>query len=203
MFSALDPEKAAAVLIDAEPRAKRQLIAFLSDEKARQVLAKMSVLQIADFSSDLPHAKVTDLLRLLPTARAARVTAIMSNADVPAATLMSVRFLSFAQDMKAADALNSLRSSAGGNRNISYLYIVGGDGSSLQGVVDLRSLVLAPEDAKLGDLMTSPVVTADHDCMREDLVAMFAKYQFRMLPVVDAHDHLLGIVRYKDIMQGV
>ncbi len=29
----------------------------------------------------------------------------------------------------------------------------------------------------------------------------FAKYQFRMLPVVDAHDHLLGVVRFKDLMK--
>jgi CBS-domain-containing membrane protein len=61
-------------------------------------------------------------------------------------------------------------------------------------------LVIAPEDASLGDLMTSPVVTADQDCPRGDLVAMLAKYQFRMLPVVEAHDYLLGIVRYKDMM---
>jgi magnesium transporter len=72
----------------------------------------------------------------------------------------------------------------------------------LQGVVDLRDLVVAPESAVLRDLMISPVVTADHDCLREDLVALFVKYQFHMLPVVDAHDRLLGIVRNRDIMKG-
>ena len=202
MFSALDPDKVAAVLIEAEPRAKRKLIAFLSDDKARQVLSKLSVLQIADFLSDLPHAKATELMRLLPPVRAARVTAIMSNADVPAATLMSERFLSFKQETKAGEVLQSLRNNAGNHRNISYLYVVGSDGSSLIGVVDLRSLVLAAGAATLGDLMISPVVTAGHDSLREDLVELFSKYQFRMLPVVDARDHLLGVVRYKDIMQG-
>jgi len=34
------------------------------------------------------------------------------------------------------------------------------------------------------------------------LVALFVKYQFHMLPVVDAHDRLLGIVRNRDIMKG-
>ncbi len=68
MFSALDPDKAAEVLGEAEPRAKRQLIAFLSEEKARQVLAIMSVLQMADFFSNLPHAKAAELMKLLPPA---------------------------------------------------------------------------------------------------------------------------------------
>jgi len=202
MFSALDPDKAAAVLGEAEPRTKRQLIAFLSEEKARQVLAIMSVLQIADFFSDLPHAKATELMKLLPLARSTRVKAIMSNADVPAATLMSESFFTFAQEAKAGDVLQSLRNFAGKKRNISYLYIVVGEGKFLQGVVDLRDLVVAPDNASLGELMISPVVTADHDCLREDLVALFVKYQFHMLPVVDAQDRLLGIVRYRDIMKG-
>src|ERR1022692_3213044 len=202
MFSALDPDKAAAVLVDAEPRAKRQLIAFLSEEKARQVLAKMSVLQIADFFSNLPHARASELMRLVPPARAARAEAIMSNADVPAATFMSEKFFAFTPETEAGDALHSLRDSAASNRYISYLYVVAGEERNLQGVVGLRELVVAPENASLGELMVSPVVTADHDCLREDLVELFAKYQFRMLPVVDAHDRLLGVVRYKDIMQG-
>ena len=202
MFSALDPAKAAAVLGEAEPRTKRQLIAFLSEEKARQVLAIMSVLQIADFFSELPHAKAVELMKLLPLARATRVKAIMSNADVPAATLMSERFFTFAQEEKAGEVLRSLRNSTGHNRNISYLYIVAGEGKHLQGVVDLRDLVVAPENASLGELMISPVVTADHDCLREDLVSLFVKYQFHMLPVVDAQDRLLGIVRNRDIMKG-
>jgi CBS domain-containing protein/sporulation protein YlmC with PRC-barrel domain len=202
MFSALDPDKAAEVLIEAEPRAKRQLIAFLSEEKARQVLATMSVLQVADFCSVLPHAKAAELMKLLPLARATRVHAIMSNADVPAATLMSEKYFTFTREARAGDVLHSLRSSAVDNRNISYLYIVVGEGKHLQGVVDLRDLVVAPENTGLGELMISPVVTADHDCLREDLVALFAKYQFHMLPVVDAQDRLLGIVRNRDIMKG-
>jgi Mg/Co/Ni transporter MgtE len=34
------------------------------------------------------------------------------------------------------------------------------------------------------------------------VVALFAKYQFHLLPVVDAQDRLLGIVRGRDIMKG-
>jgi CBS domain-containing protein/sporulation protein YlmC with PRC-barrel domain len=202
MFSALDPGKAAEVLGDAEPRAKRQLIAFLSEEKARQVLAIMSLLQIADFLSSLPHAKAAELIKLLPPARAARVNAIMSNTDVPAATLMSEKFFAFTPDAKAVDVLHSFRNFIGDNRNISYLYIVAGEVRTLLGVVDLRDLVVAPENATLGQLMTSPVVSADRDCLREDLVALFAKYQFHILPVVDVQDRLLGIVRNRDIMKG-
>lgn len=202
MFAALDPDKAAEVLVEAEPRAKRQLIAFLREEKARQVLAIMSVAQVADLFSDLPHQKVTELMKCLTPPRAARVEAVLSNADVLASTLMSDRFQAFPKEAMVGEVLQKLRSTPCDRRNISYLYLVAGEEKSLLGLVDLRDLVTAGEGTSLGELMISPVVKAERDALREDLAAMFAKYQFNILPVVDPHDHLLGVVRYKDLMKG-
>ncbi len=202
MFSALDPEKAAGVLVEAEPRAKRQLIAFLREEKARLVLARMSAPQIADLLSSLPHEKVTGMLQLLPLPRAARVKAIMSDAEGLASTLMSEKYLSFTKEIHCGDILRILRSAPREHRNISYLYIVAAEDRTLLGVVDLRDLVAAREDTRVGDLMVSPVVSAELDSLRADLEVLFAKYQFRMLPIVDAHDHLWGIVRNRDITKG-
>jgi len=201
MFSALDPDKAAEVLSEAEPRAKRQLIGFLSEEKARMVLKKMSVPHIADLLSNLPHEKATEMLKLLTPARAARVKSVLSSADVLASTLMTDRFLAFSKETKAGDALRNLRTVPREHKNITYLYIVGEE-KTLLGVVDLRDLVAAAEDATLGDIMVSPVVTAEQYALREGLMKLFIKYHFRMLPVVGAHDHLLGVVRYNDIMKG-
>jgi CBS domain-containing protein/sporulation protein YlmC with PRC-barrel domain len=202
MFGALDPDKMAGVLVEAEPRAKRQLIAFLREERARLVLGFLTVPQIADLFSDLPHQKVTELMKCLTPPRAARVQAVLSNADVLASTLMGDRFLAFPKEAKAGEVLRTLRTSPRDHRNISYLYVTAGEEKLLLGVVDLRDLVIAPEDASLAELMASPVVSVEQDCLRGDLVAMLAKYQFRMLPVVDAHDHLLGVVRYKDMMKN-
>jgi len=202
MFAALDPDKAAEVLVEAEPRAKRQIIAFLRDEKARLVLEKLSVPQIAGLLSDLPHQKAMELLRLLSSTRAERVQAVMDNTDVLASTLMGKRFLAFPGKNKVREVLQNLRTASPDHRNIIYLYVVAGEERTLLGVVDLRDLVTAPENSTLEELMISPVVTAPADAPREDLVALFARYQFRMLPVVDPRDHLLGILRYRDIMRG-
>jgi magnesium transporter len=70
-------------------------------------------------------------------------------------------------------------------------------------VVDLRDLVLAPDDALIGDIMVSPVVSAEAEDLRDDLQELFAKYHYRLLPVVDHRDHLLGVVRYNEVMKGV
>ena len=71
----------------------------------------------------------------------------------------------------------------------------------LQGVVDLRELVLAVNDQSLAEIMGSPVVSADEDDTQEDVAEIFSKYHYRMIPVVDAQDHILGVIRYKDIVK--
>ena len=47
------------------------------------------------------------------------------------------------------------------------------------------------------------MVAAEAEDLREDLEELFAKYHYRMVPVVDAGDHLLGVIHYKDIMKGL
>ena len=55
VFSALDSEKAAETLVEAEPRAKRQLIANLRKERAKNIFTEMSAAQLADLFTVLPH----------------------------------------------------------------------------------------------------------------------------------------------------
>jgi Mg/Co/Ni transporter MgtE len=62
--------------------------------------------------------------------------------------------------------------------------------------------VLASDSTKLGEMMAAPVVAAESDDLREDLEELFAKYHYRMIPVVNEKDCLLGVIHYNDIMKG-
>lgn len=203
LFSALDSEKAAETLAEAEPRAQRQIIASLRQERARMVLSEMTIPQLAGLFTVLSHDQARDLIKLLPEEQQARIKAILSEREATAKDIMSSEFLVLPKEATVRDALDSIRTSGLEPTDISYVYIINVDGKTLVGVVDLRELILAPEGQPLEEVMTSPVVTAEEDDVQEDLTEMFAKYHFRMLPVVDQQDRLLGIIRYNDIMKGV
>jgi magnesium transporter len=202
LFSALDSEKAAATLAEAEPRAQRQLIASLRKERARTILSEMSVAQLADLFSVLPFDDVTDLMGLVPPEDAARIKAILSEHEATARALMSSEYVAVQRTATVGPVLAALRQSKHDPKALSYVYVLNDDGSTLMGVVDLRDLLLAPDEAALTDLMTSPVVTAEEDDLKDDLAEMFAKYQYHMIPIVDAQDHILGVTRYRDIMKA-
>jgi len=202
VFSALNSEKAAEVLVEAEPRAQRQLIANIRRERARTILSEMSVPQLADLFSVLPHDDMVEMMGLLAKETADRIRAVVSDRESTARALMSTECVVAAKEIKAGDMLREIRMSKREHDVISYVYVVGLE-RTLFGVVDLRDLVLSDDETPLSELMVSPVVAAEQDDIREDITELFAKYHYRMLPVVDAHDHLLGVLHYKDIMKGL
>jgi len=113
---------------------------------------------------------------------------------------MDQEYLSIGPEANVAEAKRLIRGSGLDYHGISYVYVQDASGLVL-GVVDARAILLAPNTATMESLMTSPVVSAEVDDMREDLAAMFRKYHFHMLPVVDAGDRIQGVVRYSDIMK--
>ena len=203
LFSALDSEKAAETLAEAEPRTQRQIIAALRKERARNIFTEMTIPQLAGLFSILPHDHVSDLMALLTKDQADRVQSILSEREATAKGMMSSDFLTMARETTVGEALAKIRQSSMEPESISYIYVIGEDGQPLLGVIDLRELILAADDMKLGDIMIAPVVTAEEDDVQDDLSEMFAKYHYRMIPVVDSQDNILGVIRYNDIMKGV
>jgi len=202
VFSALDSEQAAEVLLEAEPRAQRQLIANVRRERARTILSEMSVPQLADLFSVLPHDQMRSLIELLPKDQAERINAIITDLESSADALMSSDFITAKKTASVGETLSEIRASQRDPHSISYIYILADD-TTLIGVVDLREMILAADTVKLGDLMASPVVSAESDDTREVLTELFARYKFHMIPVVDESDRLLGVIHYRDIMKGL
>jgi magnesium transporter len=201
-FSSLDTEKAAETLIYAEPRAKRQLIEDLPKERAQEILSELSIPQLADLFSVLPHDDVEELMQLLPEDTAKRIQMILSEHEVYARALMSSHYITFPKEIAVSEAFKTVRKSGLEPKTISYLYIVTDD-KVLVGVLDIRKLILAPEDARLEEVMSTSVVSAEEDRTREELEEIFTKYRYRMIPVVDHQDHLLGVVHYNDLGQSL
>jgi len=202
LFSALDSEKAAEALMEAEPRAQRQIIANLREEKARKILSEMTVPQLAGLFSVLPHDDVTELMAYLDSDMAEKVREILSEREITVRNLMSQDYLLAKADEKAGEVLGRIRGTGLEPRSVSYIYVVNGDGRTLLGVVDLRELVMTPDEVVMSEVMSSPVVSAEEDDVQDDIEEMFAKYHYRMIPVVDGQDRILGVIYYNDVMKG-
>ena len=202
LFSALEPDKAAETLIEAEPRAQRQIIEDLAPDRARAIFAEMTVLQIANVCTSLPHEKMREVTNWLPAERARLVRNLLTEREAKARDMISDAFVARPAGARVGDVLKQLRGAGYEPRTLSYVYVVTEEAPVLQGVVDLRDLVLAQDEATMGDIMISPAVAAQDTDLREDLEKLFEKYGFNMVPVVDEQERLLGVIRYNDVMKA-
>jgi magnesium transporter len=199
MFSALETEKAAETLLEAEPRAQRQLMGGLKMERAKAILSEMSVPQLADLLSVLPLEDREELLALLPPEHAKRVEAIMSEYEAKAGTLMSSDFVAMPKDTTVSEALAKIRSGDFRHEVLNYIFVVVPPENVLLGVVDLRELVSAQPQTRLEEIMISPVVSADTEDVKDEIGQLFEKYDFRMVPVTNKQDHIVGVIHHTDM----
>lgn len=200
LFSALNTEKAAETLTEAEPRAQRQIIANLGKERAVTILASLSTPQLVDLLSVLPNEDQRELLPLLPEPRQTKVRSLLSERGATAQDFMDQAFLTIAPEATVADAKARILASGLDYHGIAYLFVAT-SGGPVMGAVDARQILVSSEGATMESLMARPVVSAEVDDVREDLTALFRKYHFRMIPVVDAEDRILGVVHYNDLMK--
>ena len=201
LLSALDSEKAAEALMETEARAQRQIIANLRKEKARSILQELSVPQLATLFSVLPHDEMNKMLELLPAETTKKTRELMEQEETTAKSFVSNECVTVNKSLNIEDALRTVRLASKPPAALSYIYVVN-DQHQLVGVIDIRELVASRDDVKIEDIMISPVLSADDVDTREDLEAMFEKYQYRTIPIVDTKDHFLGVAYQNEIMKG-
>src|SRR5699024_12724966 len=100
------------------------------------------------------------------------------------------------------ETLKQLKTEAPEAETIYYLYVTDED-KHLVGVISLRDLIVADEDAIIGDLMSEKVVSVSVAMDQESVAQMIMDYDFLALPVVDFQNHLLGIITVDDILDVV
>ena len=80
------------------------------------------------------------------------------------------------------------------------------ENKTLVGIVTDRDLALKvvgegrdPKNTKVEDVMTVKVVTSRAGDSVENAMKAMAQYQLRRIPVVDDHNHLVGIISQADV----
>ena len=76
-------------------------------------------------------------------------------------------------------------------RDVFYLYVVDSR-NHLLGVLSLRQLILARPEQRLGEFMSTNVVSVRTDADQEEVARLVSRYDFLAIPVVDDQNRLVG-----------
>ncbi len=202
MLERLDTETAADTLNEVEYPRQSELLSELDPERASDLLERLPPDDAADILADMPHAEAERLLNLMPADEAQPIRELLRYGAQTAGGIMTNEVLMLPQDATVEEALVYLRQHSEHLEMIYYLYIVD-DEERLMGVVSLRQLVTAEPGAHMQDLMDRDVITVQTTTDQEEVARIIAKYDLLGVPVLDAENHLVGLVTVDDVIDVI
>lgn len=202
-FVLLPLEEAEEFLSHLSARDAQDLIGQLPEDQRKRWLALLPPDDLADIVQEASAAEQKELLGLLDEKARKETTALLAYDEDDAGGLMTPRFARLRPEWTVAQATDYLRDQARKNAElIYYAYVVDAE-HRLVGVVSFRELVRAAADARIGDIMTTDLVTLPEEMDQEEVSHVFAHEDLYCLPVVDAAGRMKGIITADDIVDVV
>ncbi|HEY6247203.1 MAG TPA: CBS domain-containing protein [Pyrinomonadaceae bacterium] len=202
VVESLDDETAAETLEEMPAETQARILGDMDEERAADILEWMSPDEAADVLGDLPEEKAEELLGLMEQQEQADVVELLPYEDDTAGGLMTTEFVTLPRQLTVGEALARLRDMAETPNMIYYLYVVETEGSwKLNGVIALRSLILADPEMPLEEAMRTEFQKAGPDEPASEVAHRIAEYNLLALPVIDDSGDILGIVTVDDAME--
>ena len=197
VFRILPKELAAEVFVELDSDLQQILIESFSDLELRDVLDELYMDDAADLVEEMPANVVKRILQnVTPEARKI-VNELLKYPEDSAGSIMTTEFVRLKQDMTVEEAFSVIRKVAYDKETIYTCYVTDRD-SHLIGVVTVKDLLCADHETKIADIMEDHVISVNTLEDKEDVAQAFSKYDFFVLPVVDAEGRLVGIVTFDD-----
>ena len=166
---------------------------------ASHVLEEMSYDNAVDILNELSKPKVASLLTLMNKDNANEIKALLHYEEDTAGGIMTTEFISLKSTTPVKEALIHVKEQAPDAETIYVIFAVNED-EQLVGVLSLRDLIVAENDAYIEDVMSERVISANVGDDQEDIAQLMRDYDFIAVPVVDYQNHLLGIITIDDIL---
>lgn len=198
----LDTETAADTLNEVQYPLQSELLSELDPERASDLLEMLPPDDAADILSEMSPAEAERLLSLMPAYELQPIRDLLRYAGETAGGIMTNEVLALPQDATVEDALAYLRRHSEHLEMVYYLYIIDEE-RHLVGVVSLRQLVTAEPTAHMQSLIDPDVIKVQVDTDQEEVAHIISKYDLLGIPVVDADNHLVGLVTVDDVIDVI
>ncbi|MDG0821563.1 magnesium transporter MgtE [Staphylococcus equorum] len=201
IFEVLSPEEVADFFeqLEIDEDEYESLFDTMDAEYASKVLEDMSYDNAVDIMNQLSKQKIVSLLTLMKREDAKEIKALLHYEEDTAGGIMTTEYISLKATMPVKEAMMHVKEQAPDAETIYVIFTVN-DNKQLAGVLSLRDLIVAENDAYIEDIMSERVISANAADDQEDVAQKMRDYDFIAMPVVDYQDHLLGIITIDDIL---
>jgi CBS domain-containing protein len=196
-----DPELEADVFEELEPAHQREFIEDRGDAEIAAVLGRMEPDDAADLVCELPEERRDEVVRLLPIVQRRRVRALLGYDPATAGGLMSPEFVCVYSQATVAETLDRVRATRASRETLAWVYVMH-TSRRLVGAIALVDLLRASLESSVIDVAVPPRrVRPDADL--EEVARLMTDFDLTVVPVVDEHERMLGVVTVDDVLELV
>ena len=199
IFNTVDTETAAELLSEVEPGIQTRIIESLQTGKAADILEEMEPSEAADLLNELEEERSEQILEQMEPEEKEEVEELREFREDTAGGLMDPGFLALPESATVADAMAELKKSEEVLEDLHSLFLIDGDGR-LRYSVPLAKLFFASGDTPLRDFAVDPLLYVHSNENQHVVAEMFDKYNLLVLPVVDEHGRLQGVITVDDVV---
>lgn len=197
VFRILPKELAAEVFVEMESDMQKLLIEAFSDKELREVMDELFMDDTVDIIDEMPASVAKRILRQTDSDTRNMINQLLAYPEDSAGSIMTTEYIDLKRDMTVDEAFDKIRRVGLDTETIYTCYVID-TSRHLLGIISVRDLLLNPKDSIIGDIMEENIIYANTLDDKEDVAALFEKYDMIALPVVDKESRLVGIVTVDD-----
>ena len=199
LFRLLPKELAAEAFVEMEPDQQELLIKGFSDSELHEVINELYVDDAADLVEEMPANVVKRILAQADPQMRKEINEILRYPEDSAGSIMTTEFVSLQPGMTVEQAIQRIRRTGVDKETIYTCYVT--EKQKLLGFITIKDMLLCNnDDATIGDLMDTNVISVTTTADQEEVANALSKYNFIALPVVDTENRLVGIITFDDAM---
>ena len=197
VFRILPKELAAEVFVEMESDRQQFLIEKFTDKELKSVMDELFMDDAVDIIDEMPASVAKRILAQADAATRKVINQLLAYPDDCAGSIMTTEYIDLKKSMTVADAFDRIRK-RGVDSEMIYTCYVTDARRHILGIVSVKDLLLNSYDAVIDDIMEDNIIFAHTHDDKEEVAAMFEKYDLMALPVVDKENRLIGIVTVDD-----
>jgi magnesium transporter len=202
LFRILPKDMEAEVFANLEPDTQQSLIERFSAKEIREVIEELFLDDAVDFIEEMPATVAKKVLALATDETREQINRLLKYPEDSAGSIMTVEYVHLKRSLTVTEAFAKIRKIGPDKETIYTCYVTDAQ-RRIEGVITVKTLLLAEPEQILADIMDTNLILAHTDDEREKVVQLFEKYDFLSIPVVDSERRIVGIITIDDIIDVV
>lgn len=199
IFRLLPKAMAADVFSYLDHDSQQRIVEGITDKELSGILDELFLDDTVDFIDEMPASIVKRVIKLSDNATRRQINQLLMYPEDSAGSLMTIEFMELDKVWNVGKALAEIRKQVEDKESLSLMFVTDGR-RHLEGVIPLREVLAAPDDAVVGDLMDTDIISVKTHDDQADVADMFKKYDMVSMPVVDNEGRLVGLITIDDVV---